>query len=316
MHPFPTNIRPIEELLRRVFSNVPMQIERVEEGMSTYVYRIKYRQETFYLRILPEEGASFAPEVAVHTRLRQMQVHVPEVVYFEPRHTTLQRSVMITTEIKGQPVSCSATLNRHDMNRVLSDAGRELAHINSIDVDGFGWVERDQADITRLRAEWSSHRAFVLENWQADLAYLARSTLRSRTIAALEQLLSQHAPWLDVEQGYLAHGDLDTTHIYQHNGQYSGIIDFGEIRGTSRWYDLGHFHLRDGEQLPYRLLPELLRGYGEVVQLPADYEQHIRFTSVLINVRTLARGLQKRPPNRYTQHQMKVLQEDLAASGF
>ena len=74
--------------------------------------------------------------------------------------------------------------------------------------------------------------------------------------------------------------------------------------------------MRDGEQLPYHLLSKLLRGYGEVVQFPADYEQHIRFTSVLINVRTLARTLQKRPPNRYTQHQLEVLHEDLAALGF
>lgn len=312
MHPFPGDMRPIEELLRHVFPDAPTQIEQVEEGMSTYVYRIKYRQETFYLRILPEEGASLAPEVAVHTRLRQMQVHVPEVLYFDHYHPTLQRPVMITTEIKGQPVSRSPALDRHDMSRVLRDAGRELAHINSIDVDGFGWVERDRADTTRLQAECSSHRAFMLEYWQADLAYLARSTLPARTIAALERLLFQHASWLDVEQGCLAHGDLDTTHIYQHHRQYSGIIDFGEIRGASRWYDLGHFHMRDGEQLPYHLLSELLRGYGEVVPLSVDYEQQIRFTSILINVRTLARSLQKRPPNSYTQHQLKVLHEDLA----
>lgn len=312
MHSFPTDIRPIEELLSYVFPNAPTQIEQVEEGMSTYVYRLKYRQEIFYLRILPEEGASFAPEVAVHTRLRQMQLHLPEVIYFDHYHPTLQRSIMITTEIKGQPLSRSSTLNRRDMNKILRDAGRELAHINSINVDGFGWVERDRADATRLQAEWCSLRAFILEHWHDDLAYLARSTLPPRTIAALERLLSQHSSWLDIEQGYLAHGDLDTTHIYQHNGQYSGIIDFGEIRGASRWYDLAHFHMRDGEELPYHLLPELICGYGEVIQLPADYEQHIRFTSILINVRALVRSLQKRPPNKYTQHQVKVLQEDLA----
>lgn len=71
--------------------------------------------------------------------------------------------------------------------------------------------------------------------------------------------------------------------------------------------------MRDGEQLPYALLPELIRGYEEVIQLPADYAQRIRFTSILINVRTLARSLQKRPPDSYTQHQLKVLHEDLAA---
>ena len=91
-----------------------------------------------------------------------------------------------------------------------------------------------------------------------------------------------------------------------------GIIDLGEIRGADRWYDLGHFHLRDGEQLPFRLEGPLVRSYGEIAPLPSDYEQRIRFTSVLINVRALARSLQKRPANRYTQHQLAVLREDLA----
>lgn len=199
------------------------------------------------------------------------------------------------------------------MNSVLRAAGRDLALINTINVAGFGWIKRDQAETTLLQAEWSSHRACIFEHWQADLAYLARSTLPARTIIALERLLSQHASWLEVKQSNLAHGDLDTTHIYQHDGQYSGIIDFGEIRGASCWYDLAHFHMRDGEQLSTSLLPELLRGYEEVIQLPADYAQRICFTSILINVRTLARSLQKRPPDRYTQHQLKVLHEDLAS---
>lgn len=68
MHPFPANGHPLAELVHLVFPHAPAQITCVEEGMSTYVYQIKYRQEIFYLRILPEEGASFAPEVAAHTQ--------------------------------------------------------------------------------------------------------------------------------------------------------------------------------------------------------------------------------------------------------
>jgi len=60
-------------------------VERVAEGVSTFVYRILCGDETFYLRVLPEAGASFAPEVTAHTLLRQRQVNVPEAIYFEQR---------------------------------------------------------------------------------------------------------------------------------------------------------------------------------------------------------------------------------------
>ncbi|HEY4383064.1 MAG TPA: phosphotransferase, partial [Ktedonobacteraceae bacterium] len=131
--------------------------------------------------------------------------------------------------------------------------------------------------------------------------------------AALEQILFHYEPLLMIEQGYLAHGDFDTSHIYQQDGRFTGIIDFGEIRGTSHWYDLGHFHMRDGEALPYRVLPELIRGYEERIALPSNSEPHIFFTSVLINVRALAGSLQKRPANCYTRHQLEVLREDVSA---
>ncbi|GCE29008.1 hypothetical protein KDA_44920 [Dictyobacter alpinus] len=282
------------------------------EGSSTFVYRIAYANELFYLRVLPEEQTSFAPEVAVHTRLRQMGVRVPEVVYFEHYNERLQRSVMVTTEIKGCSLSQSGSLDIQRMQAILVEAGQELAQINSVSVDGFGWVARERPDNTYLHAQWPTHRVFALEDWDVYRTFLARNVLHSAEIIQLEQILVHYDSWLDDHESYLAHGDFDITHIYQEDGRYSGIIDFGEIRGASRWYDLGHFHMRDGEALPYTVLAGLLAGYQEHMPLPPDYEQRLRFNSLLINVRALARSLQKGPANRYTQHQLKILREDLA----
>jgi len=70
--------------------------------------------------------------------------------------------------------------------------------------------------------------------------------------------------------------------------------------------------MRHGERISYSLLAALVRGYSEVAPLPSNYELTIRFSSILINVRALARSLQKRPPDRYTQYQLKVLREGIA----
>ncbi len=77
--------RQIETVVRHIFPSISFMVERVAEGVSTFVYRILCGDETFYLRVLPEAGASFAPEVTAHTLLRQRQVNVPEVIYFEQR---------------------------------------------------------------------------------------------------------------------------------------------------------------------------------------------------------------------------------------
>ncbi len=187
-----------------------------------------------------------------------------------------------------------------------------MEQINSVPVAGFGWVQRDSPETKQLRAQWPTYRAFALEWWVADLAYLAEHTLSTEQVAMLERLISQYDVYLNSEDGCLAHGDFDITHIYQDAGRYTGIIDFGEIQGANPWYDLGHFHMRDREQHSFQLESALLRGYGDITSLPSDCEWRIRFTSMLINVRALARSLQKRPPNRYTQHQIEVLQQDMA----
>ena len=307
------DVQHIQEVVKKIFPQSPARVERVTEGVSTYVYRIIFAHETFYMRVLPEEGASFSPEVNVHTQLCQMQIKVPEVIYFEHYNELLQRSVMVTTEIKGMPMSKSSTLSQVEIEGILREAGRDLACLNTVRVEGFGWVRRDSPDTRHLRAEWPAHRTFALEYWEADMAYLAKHVLQPSEMALLERVLSRYDSWLDSKQGYLAHGDFDTTQIYQENGRYTGSIDFGEIRGADRWYDLGYFHMRDGGLFPFRLLPPLVCGYRERLSLPSAYEQHIRFTGLLINVRALVHSLQKRPPNRFTQHQLDVLREDIVA---
>jgi aminoglycoside phosphotransferase (APT) family kinase protein len=308
----------INELANRIFPTNPLRVERVKEGVSTHVYRIVFQRETFYLRILPEEKASFAPEVAVHTHLRQLQVKVPEVIYFDHLYEPLQRSVMVTTEMKGIPISESSELRQEELEAIAIEAGRDLAQINSVKVEGFGWVKRDLTDIEHIRAQWATDRAFILEYWESDLAYLGEHVLDASAVAALERIRAYYDSLLDNEQSYLAHGDFDTTHIFQENGRYTGIIDFSEIRGTNRWYDLAHFHMRDGEYISYSLWLDVIRGYRDVATLPPNYELAIRFASILINVRVLVRSLQKRPANHYTQHQLKVLKKDIAVllTGF
>ena len=310
--PSPPETRQIETVIRHIFPSMSFVVERVAEGGSTFVYRMLCGDETLYLRVLPEEGASFAPEVAAHTLLRQRQVNVPEVLYFEQRNELLQRSIMLTTAIKGRPLSQSPALSVEVREAIVTEAGRDLALINSVPVEGFGWVKRDSSDTRQLQAPWPTYRAFALEWWEADLAYLAKSTLSRTEAAMLERLISQYDSYLNSEGSSLAHGDFDSTHIYQEAGRYTGIIDLGEIRGTDRWYDLGHFHLHDGKQLSMGLEAALVRSYGAIVPLPSDYEQRIRFTSLLINVRALAHRLQKRPASRYTQHLLEMLRDDLA----
>ena len=308
--PSPALLAPV---LKRVFPAGGSQVERVTEGASTWVYRILHGKETFYLRVLPEVGASFAPEVAVYVQARKLGVKAPDVIWYEHHYEPLGRSIMVITEVAGRPLSQSSGLDRRAVDAILIEAGRDIARINSIPVEGFGWLSRE-SDSMKLCAPESSYRAFALEHWEPDLAYLdASKTLPPAEIERLRQTCARYDGWLDARDSALAHGDFDATAIYQRDGRYTGIIDFGEARGANRWYDLGHYHMRDGEYLSAPTMRPLVRGYSEVAPLPRACGRRIRFASLHITVRALSRSLRKRPPNRFTRHQLDVMRADLAA---
>jgi aminoglycoside phosphotransferase (APT) family kinase protein len=282
----------VRAVVDRVFGSTASNgVERVIEGVSTYVYRIDRGSETFYLRVLPEAGASFAPEAAVHRLLLDRGVRVPEVVHYEHCNEVLGCSVMVTGEIAGSDVGRRAVDGA--TAEIVRQAGRQLAVINSVPVAGFGWVRRDLGDVARVEGEHATDRAFLTEHLDTDLALLASGALSRSQVDAIRSIVEGRSGWLEGEQGWLAHGDLDATHIFQCDGRYSGIIDFGEIRGGDRWYDLGHFRMYDGGTLPVTALDWLLEGYGEAADLPSDAYERICFASLLIAVRALARRLRR-----------------------
>lgn len=286
MHRSRPNSRIIQTLATKVLGR-NVTVEPVKEGMSTYVYRIMCGTHVFYLRVLPQEGSTFAPEVEVLAILHSHGVLVPEVVYWDDRNEMVARSVMITTEIMGKEI-------RHDQSgaalpEILRAAGRDLAVINRVPVDGFGWIRRDAPGDAALRADVATERGFMLAQSEDYLSILDEFLLKRRDVDMIQDVVRDHESLLDASHASLAHGDFDATHIFCHQERYTGIIDLGEIRGTGPYYDLGHFRFHDGETLRVDLLPYLLEGYAGIAPFCPDAERRIAFDSLLVGIRFLAR---------------------------
>ena len=285
-----TDVSRIVELCERIFgSGGGLRVVRMAEGVSTYVFQVEHAGDIFYVRVLPEEGASFAPEVLVHRLLHERGVRVPEVVYWEDYNSALDRSVMVTTEIKGHAIGHGA--DAEALRAVLVAAGRDLAVSNAVAVRDFGWIRREHADVTELEGEVAGLREWLLGDLHEQLAVLTRhGVFPLRTIARIRGIVATADDFVGDDQAYLAHGDFDATHIYHDHGVYTGIIDWGEIRGTQPLYDLGHFRMENPAMVPY-----VLEGYREIAQVPADFERRIELGSLFIALGRLARGLLKRP---------------------
>jgi aminoglycoside phosphotransferase (APT) family kinase protein len=284
---FPADPEVLTGLVHEAFPRASsVSIGRASGGRVVVVYRATVDGVRYYLRLAEEPGEDLTTDALVLERLRALDVRVPGVVAASPSTAASPRSWMIMTEVPGRSIAQGGTDD--EARRAAIAAGRDVAVINSVPVAGFGWLQRDGSE--QLTAELPSYSQFagsyLPDPWPGRLSELFDQDQLDTLLALVAG--EQDRP---LGGGRLAHGDLDVTHIYSDAGRYSGIIDFGEMRGADSCFDLGHFLLHDGETRPARLFRSFLKGYLQVSPLADGYCAAIRTSAILLGLRQLSRWL-------------------------
>ena len=294
---------PVERvgaLLRRWLPNRTVAFSRAETGSSTPVYRVVEAAtgQVWYLRLAEEAGESRAAEARVHQLLRDARLPVPEVLAWEARPPEVDRSAMLTSLVPGRPLRELPQLAPAAIAAAAHAAGRDLARINQIPVRGFGWVQGVLAPDDALVAEHPSRAAWTAEYAQATAEVAASRMVEPRETDRLRQIMDRWLSRPDRTMSCLAHGDFDATHIHMSEPamRYSGIIDFGEVRGTDPLYDLGHALFHDTEPDRRPVFAALLAGYHAVTPLAADALADIQQQAIAIGVRRLAIAQRRESP--------------------
>lgn len=260
-----------------------LRVERIPKGSSTYVYRAVTNTESYYLRFLPED-ASFATEVYVHRTLSDAGISVPKIIGWEHKNELTGLSVMIETEVPG--ISVEDERPKLNLQEIMRDAGRQLAHIHSITVDGFGWINKNYHDA--LKGEKADFDEYFSEFLNGDLNTLQQYPFSRAERIRITELMMKAQAVLHVENAVLVHGDFDISHIFHAAGRYSGIIDFGEVRGNSRLFDLATFIGFYQDRILYSYL---LEGYGEVTLLSKKDLYAVELMALFIILRLLGKKI-------------------------
>ena len=263
-------------------------LRRAPEGVSAVVYIIDGGDAPLFLRLAEAAHENLEIDALVHEKLLDLGVRVPRVVHVERRNERIGWSVMITEHIGGRPLMESP--DSEVLRSVTECAGRDLAVINSIETDGFGWVVR-QDPVWPPTAECREYGDFVVDDlpdpWPGAFAPLFADGDLATIEALIEKEQQRH-----VGVGVLAHGDLGVDHIFEAGGEYAGIIDFGELRGAEPEFDLGVFFMQAPAEGRPMLVDALLRGYEQVTVLPEDIRLRMRVSGTLKVLRQVGRWLQ------------------------
>lgn len=281
----------IRALLARHFPGLRnAEFERMLSGGSTQVYRIELGSEMLYLRFGEEPGDSMLPEARVMEQLAEMGARVPRIVIAEELAAEIERSIMITTEIPGEPLQIGGMGSDgadHLRQDALIAAGRDLALINSISISGFGFVNRERPWSGMLTGVFPTFQDWLISTTGAP--FVAFESFSGEERWRIADVIERVRRDTDPERGWLAHGDFDTSHIFVDANGFSGIIDFGEIRGADRWYDLADFVLHAGGEIGAPAVTSLFAGYSERQPLTEDDVAAIRMRGVVLGIALLKR---------------------------
>lgn len=255
------------------------EVTTVEGGISTDVYKLVGKRENLYLR-LSDVGKNISTEVLAHKLILEKGVPIPKVLIYEDFNKTLDGySFMITTEIPG--VSAQES-KKKDIHEAVVEAGRQIALINTIPVEGFGWMDHDNPNETRLRGECSTYEEFALETPKDSKIrdYLVNKDILSKeTIDNYIKYLDDNEGLVECTQAHLAHGDFYLSHIFVDGEKFSGFIDFGDVRGTSIYNDLAHFYVYSREYFD-----DLIKGYVEITPLERDFIKKVVYVGMLFSI--------------------------------
>jgi len=276
--------------VRRVFPRArSVSVEPASPGRLVVVYRVRADDVTYYLRVGEEAGEDLTTDAQVLARLADLGVRVPAVVHAEAGPGDLGRSFLIVTALAGQSLAGHGT--DEQARRAVRAAGRDAALISTVEVDGFGWVRRD--GLPGLRADLARYADFVASDLPGQWPGWLAGVFTAGELDALHAIVDQERQ-RPQRRGHLAHGDLDATHIWlDEHGRYAGIIDFGEMRGADRHFDLGHFLLHDRDSRSVPLFEDFLAGYAGATDAGAaaptgDHRDLVRRSAILAGLRQLS----------------------------
>lgn len=249
-----TTTAPVLDICRIVAGEGNEVYDVTLEGASSLIVRISHRgpeshdREAWVLGQCDSLGIQ-APRVHLHKHL--------EV-------GSDRRSVIVMEKLAGERL-CDLDPDEVDLPGVLGGVGAWLRRLHSIPVHGFGYLDGSGGGKHATMEGWLAGfglEARVFEDAGRSVG-LEAATIRG-WVAEIVDSFRAVPPRIT-----LIHNDLLADHVLVHDGQLSGVIDFGEIAAEPAVSEFAKWDFNEGDRLPVKWIQD---GYGDpsLFQPPND----------------------------------------------
>jgi aminoglycoside phosphotransferase (APT) family kinase protein len=261
-----TPLSVVAGLVAEVSDIEVLDICRVVQGEQNEVYDVTLEgAPSLIVRISHRGAEAFEREVWVLGQCAARGVPAPRI------------HGLCRGEVEGEPIAaivmdkvqgdrlCDVDVGEAEARRVLGEVGAWLTELHSIPVQGFGYLDGRGVGKLATMDDWltglmSASLAFE----EAGLSVgLPATTIRSWLREIVDSF--RVAP----PRIALIHNDLLAGHVMVHDGNLSGIIDFGEIAAEPAANDFAKWDFVEGERFPVEWIQDGYRD-ASLFQPPND----------------------------------------------
>lgn len=271
----------LDAAVRRAIGRGATRWERAHAGMSNETYFASAGADDLVVRVARTSEPHFEQERWAIARARERGVPAPEVLLVAHERTAAALlSICVQRRLTGVPLGTVARRRgRADLvlERLLREAGRILASIHTISVEGFGPLDG------------SGHG--TLATWGAFLVGRLDGT-SGPGVPEVERacaLLDDHRAFVDSVSAHLLHFDYEPAHLLvdEATTQISGVVDFEDCKGGDPAYEFAQWDVIHDAYAP---VAALTAGYLELVAETADFERRRLLSELHRRVREVLRG--------------------------
>jgi len=266
----------IRQIIEREFNAQTLEIKRITEGYSHYMYSVKINKKPNEVIVRfsnnKREDVGLSKEEFVIDKLRENNIPAPKIYRYDEEYMILEKFTGTRLDTLWD------SLSKKEKMQITKELGKLLSKIHEIKLEKFGRIENkgkiksDEAFKFRPMGKIIPYNKFLREWLIASFEDIARllsyKHISQRFMIKLFSYLSQNLEKISYNgKPTLTHGDFFPGHIFikRINKEYKiiGLIDFEFAHSLSPEYDFIKLH-RAGFFKDPEIKQALMEGYGDI----------------------------------------------------
>lgn len=197
----------------------------------------------------------------------------------------------VIEKCKGIAIKKWLESNPDDVDKIMIEAGKTLAKLHTIKVDGFGPFDNEEAKKGKLIGTHDSFAKSVRAGLEKSLKDLVNFNIITQEQAEkLDKLYDENSPLLKCNQGVLIHKDFVDWNLLTDGNKITGILDWDECASGDPIADIASW----SSMTPLSRLDKFIEGYFYCETKPELFDEKLQLLSLRCTIDNMALRSQRK----------------------